>query len=65
MAGTTGQSRRMEAIRIRLAGCGILRVQYQVHVAGQGWLPWVSDGQMAGTTGQSRRMEAIRIQLAQ
>ena len=37
------------------------QISYQVHVAGYGWLKWVSNGAGAGTTGQGRQMEAIRI----
>lgn len=64
VAGTTGQARRMEAVRIWLedAPAG-MRIRYRVHVAGFSWLNWVHDGDMAGTTGQYRRMEAIQIQL--
>lgn len=62
VAGTTGQSRRMEAIQISLNGIdGSLK--YQVHVQDHGWLPEVLNGNIAGTTGQSKRMEAIIIKL--
>lgn len=61
IGGTTGQSRRMEAIKINLNVEGTLK--YQVHVENYGWLPEVSEGQVAGTTGQSKRMEAIIIKL--
>ncbi|MGJ8551256.1 hypothetical protein [Winogradskyella wichelsiae] len=53
--GTIGQGRRMEAIRLFVAR------YYRVHVAGLGWLPWVSQGQVAGTIGQERRMEAFQL----
>jgi hypothetical protein len=64
-AGTTGEDRRMEAIRIKLGddispGIG---VTYQAHVEGLGWMDWVSDGEQAGTTGLRKRMEAVRIKL--
>lgn len=36
-------------------------IKYRAHVAGPGWLDWVSDGEMAGTTGEYRRLEAIQI----
>jgi len=64
IAGTTGQSRRMEAVRIQLvnAPAGV-RVTYQAHVEGIGWMDWVWDGAVAGTTGRSLRMEAVRIRL--
>ncbi|MGN1299276.1 MAG: GH25 family lysozyme [Candidatus Scatovivens sp.] len=62
VGGTTGQSRRMEAIAIALNGVDG-NLTYQVHVQDYGWLGKVSEGQIAGTTGQSRRMEAIIINL--
>ncbi|MEM6793121.1 MAG: hypothetical protein AAF725_04030 [Acidobacteriota bacterium] len=63
-AGTTGQSRRMEATRMRLinapSGASIC---YRAHVKKDGWRPWRCDGSLAGTTGESRRMEAVQIDL--
>jgi uncharacterized protein YjdB len=65
VAGTTGQSKRMEALHLSLNNPNTAgHILYQVHVAQKGWLDWVSDGQMAGTTGQSRQIEAIRILLS-
>ena len=62
--GTTGQGRRMEALRVDVVnpppGMG---VRYQVHVEGIGWMEWVLDGATAGTTGRGLRMEAVRIAL--
>lgn len=64
IAGTTGQSRRMEAIKIKLVDAPPnVHVVYRAHVAGHGWLGWMRDDQVAGTTGESRRMEAIQIYL--
>ncbi len=63
-AGTTGQSLRMEALRIWLVRLPPrIGVCYQAHVQNIGWQGWVCNGQQAGTTGQSLRMEAIRIRL--
>lgn len=64
-AGTTGQSRRLEAVQIKLADCTIsgARVKYRVHVKEKGWLPYTYDDGAAGTTGESRRAEAIQIEL--
>ena len=36
-------------------------VSYSVHMRGNGWGAWKSDGEMAGSTGQNRRIEAIKI----
>lgn len=61
-AGTTGQSRRMEATQINVSGING-GISYRAHVAENGWMNWVNSGQLAGTTGQSKRMEAIQIKL--
>lgn len=68
-AGTTGEARRMEAIKIsvndqmQIALDG--NIKYSVHVKGKGWMPWVMNGKQAGTTGEYRRMEAIKIKLTE
>jgi uncharacterized protein YjdB len=65
IAGTVGQSRRIEALRIQLlrapAGTG---VQYRAHIQDRGWQDWVADGAVAGTTGEGLRIEALEIRLA-
>lgn len=58
VAGTTGQARRMEAIKIKAP---MRNIYYQAHVQNIGWQPAVSNGAVAGTTGLGLRMEAIRI----
>lgn len=53
-----------EAVRVRLVDPPKgLRLRYQVHVEGVGWMEWVGESELAGTTGQSRRLEAIRVEL--
>ncbi|MBQ6394730.1 MAG: hypothetical protein IJH87_00075 [Atopobiaceae bacterium] len=64
--GTSGQSKRVEAIRIRLldeTGAQVNGVSYQAHVQDIGWQEWKSDNDLCGTSGQSKRVEAIRIKL--
>lgn len=61
-SGTTGKSRAMEAIRIRLKGVSG-SITYQTHLQGIGWTSWKSNNGQSGTTGQSRPIEAIRIKL--
>ncbi len=64
MAGTEGQSLRLEGIRIKLpSSVGKGSIQYSTHVQNIGWQGWKSDDALAGTTGQSLRLEAIRIRL--
>jgi peptidoglycan/xylan/chitin deacetylase (PgdA/CDA1 family) len=64
-AGTTGESKRMEAVEIKLTGAISKQydVYYRVHVQGFGWMGWAKNGESAGTTGYSRRIEAIQIKL--
>lgn len=66
-AGTTGQGKRLEAIRIRLTGAlaETYEVMYRVHMQSYGWSSWTRNGDIAGVTGQSKRMEAIEIRLVQ
>lgn len=60
--GTTGESRRLEAIRIRTVSNSTNKaIRYRAHVQKQGWQDWKNDGQIAGTTGQSLRLEAVQI----
>jgi len=62
-AGTTGQSRQMEALRISggtLAG----DIEYRAHVANIGWMAWVGPAFTAGTTGQARQLEAVQVRLS-
>ncbi|MDO4798712.1 MAG: hypothetical protein Q4A01_11920 [Coriobacteriales bacterium] len=62
--GTTGQSRRLEAVRISGPATPVSAgISYEVHAQGFGWMPAKSDGALAGTTGQSRRLEAVRVRL--
>ena len=67
LAGTEGQSRRLEAVRISLtgdmAGERGYSVWYRVHSQTYGWLGWAHDGAEAGTTGLSKRAEAIEMQI--
>ncbi len=63
VAGTTGQSKRVEAIKINLDSQYEGNVNYQAHVQDIGWQNTVTDGQLAGTTNQSKRVEALRIWL--
>ena len=65
LAGTTGQSKRLEAIEISLSEELTKKydVYYRVHAQDYGWMAWKKNGELAGTTGQSKRLEAIEIEL--
>lgn len=60
-AGTTGQSKRIEALHIALGNSSGYSIWYRAHVQGYGWLGWAKDGENAGTVGLSKRMEAIEL----
>ncbi|MBC3797152.1 hypothetical protein [Acetobacterium tundrae] len=63
MSGTQGESKRLEAIQIKLTGTDADKfdIYYQVHAQNYGWLDWAKNGESAGTAGLSLRLEAIRI----
>lgn len=63
MSGTTGQSLRLEAIKIQLSSSIDGGIVYKTHVQDYGWQNFVENGQASGTSGQSKRLEAIQMQL--
>gem|GEM_PF-4100393 len=64
MSFTTGQRKRMEAIRINLEDQLFEGgIEYRAHVQNIGWQDWVGDNAESGTTGKSKRMEAVQIRL--
>jgi uncharacterized protein YjdB len=63
-AGTTGQSRRLEAIQIAPSGISQFGICYQAAVAGYGWQLPVCNGGTSGTTGESRSMQELAIWLS-
>ncbi len=64
-SGTTGQAKRLEAIKIDFANSKYAgKLRYKTHVQTYGWEDnWTKGGQIAGTTGQAKRLEAIQIEL--
>lgn len=65
VAGTSGRSLRVEALRIMLKGLksGQGGLEYRMHVQNKGWLDWVRDGELGGTSGKSLRTEAFQLKL--
>ena len=62
--GTTGLSKRLEAIKIVFADKKNLdQIRYRTHVQTYGWQDWVNGDELSGTEGQSKRMEALQIEL--
>lgn len=67
LSGTESQSRRLEAICIRLTGEmeAHFDVYYRVHAQTFGWLGWAKNGAEAGTAGYGKRLEGIEIVLVE
>lgn len=67
IAGTTGQSKSIEAVKMVTSNDPGLdydgSIEYRAHVSDIGWQEWMKDGEIAGTTGQRKKMEAIQIRL--
>ena len=64
VAGTTGQSKAMEALQLSLENAKMSgTVESSAHVSGIGWQGYVAAGGVSGTTGQSRSVEAFRFRL--
>lgn len=66
VAGTVGESRRVEAIRWRLINLPEgeeVFLHGNAHVENIGWLGFVPDGEICGTVGESRKLEGLQFQL--
>ena len=61
-AGTSGHSKRMESIQIKLQNIDG-GIEYSSHVQDIGWMNYVANDAMSGTSAQSKRLEAIKIRL--
>lgn len=64
-SGTTGKSKRLEGIQIKLDHMPVAGgIEYRTHIQGIGWeTSYKKNGAMSGTSGQSKRLEAIQIRL--
>ena len=63
LAGTTGQNKGVEALKLQLYNVAKGDIEYRAHVRDIGWQDYVSNGQQAGTTGQAKPIEAVSIRL--
>ena len=65
LIGTTGQSRRIEALKIRIPHQKYSgNIEYASHIQSIGWeTTYSKNGEISGTTGRSLRLEAIKIKL--
>jgi len=62
-AGTTGESRQLEAIRIELIGdmAKYFDIYYRTHISFYGWMGWAKNGASAGTTKCGIPLEAFEV----
>jgi hypothetical protein len=64
LAGTRGQSRRLEGFSVTISpAIPGLTLRYMAHLQDIGDTPFVNEGQFVGTRGQSRRLEGFAINL--
>ena len=65
LSGTSGQSKRLTAIKLRLTKdlSEVYDIYYRTHVQGFGWLGWAKNGEISGNVGYDMRIEAIEIKL--
>lgn len=63
MSGTSGQAKRLEAIKLNITGMKGLGISYSTHIQSIGWTNYVSDNEISGTVGSGKRLEAIKIKL--
>ena len=65
MAGTTHESKRLEAIKIKLKGINYTgNIEYKTHIQDIGWERYFKkNNEMSGTSHESKRLEAIKIRL--
>ena len=64
-AGTTGESKRLEGIKITIDNIiSSGGIEYRSHIQDIGWENgWKKDGELSGTTEKNKRLEAIQIRL--
>jgi uncharacterized protein YjdB/surface antigen len=64
ISGTSGKSKRLEAIGIRLDNMGYdLGIEYRTHIQNIGWQDWKRNCEVSGTSNQGLRLEAIEVRL--
>ncbi|SLL17781.1 Beta-N-acetylglucosaminidase precursor [Mycobacteroides abscessus subsp. abscessus] len=64
LSGTTGKSKRVEAVKIDLKNKPYSGdITYKTHVQSYGWGNNVKNGAVSGTTGKAKRVEAIQLNL--
>ncbi len=63
VAGTTGRSLAIEALKLNVSSSVSGNIEYSAHVQDVGWQGWTSNGDVAGTVGRAKHIEALKIRL--
>jgi N-acetylmuramoyl-L-alanine amidase len=63
LCGTTGKSKRLEAVKIWIETDLDLGIEYEGQIQDIGWDSTKKAGELCGTWGQGKRLESIRIRL--
>lgn len=61
MAGTVGESRRMETLQVRMINCEGVSLKFYAHIQDLGDCYFTDKDEYVGTVAQSKRVEAIAI----
>lgn len=64
MAGTKGQAKRLEEIRVKLTGDEYSgSIQYKTHIQSYGWQDWSYNGEKAAAVDRQNVWKALRFSL--
>lgn len=62
LIGTTGKSKRLEAIELSMTGLPEgKKLKFRTHLSKTGWTPWIYGGFSSGSVGLEKGIEAIQI----
>lgn len=64
LSGTSGEAKRIEAIRVGIENVPGVNVRYSSHLQSYGWLDWSNGAGVNGLPGEGKRLEAIKLELA-
>ena len=61
IAGTVGENKYLEAVKVELTGemKEQYNIYYRVHLSDIGWLDWAVNGNLAGNEGYNKKIEAL------
>ena len=61
MAGSSGQAKKIEAIKINLKNSELSNIEYRVHISDYGWQEWKKNNEVSGLPNSGKKIEAIEI----